>query len=137
MIFSLFLPFYLLALMPINDILRICARLLIDGVVTFQFSCLSLISFHSVELYCYFCPVIMKTGGWFYKDRLGRSRGPMELVQLRTAWTGGIIDRHTFIWGEDMDEWAPISMVYGLERAIATWDGLFSPTCVFYNFFGY
>lgn len=65
---------------------------------------------------------IMKTGGWFYKDRLGRSRGPMELVQLRTAWTGGIIDRHTFIWGEDMDEWAPISMVYGLERAIATWD---------------
>ncbi|XP_031128894.1 protein TIC 56, chloroplastic [Ipomoea triloba] len=65
---------------------------------------------------------IMKTGGWFYKDRLGRSRGPMELVQLRTAWTGGIIDRHTFIWGEDMDEWAPISMVYGLECAIATWD---------------
>ncbi|CAH9101081.1 unnamed protein product [Cuscuta epithymum] len=65
---------------------------------------------------------IMKTGGWFYKDRLGRSRGPMELIQLKTAWAGGIIDRHTFIWGEDMDEWAPISMVYGLERAIAPWE---------------
>ncbi|GAB2265382.1 Protein TIC 56, chloroplastic [Dionaea muscipula] len=65
---------------------------------------------------------IMKTGGFFYKDRLGRSRGPCELIQLKTAWAGGIIDKHTFIWGEDMDEWAPIGMVYGMERAIATWE---------------
>lgn len=65
---------------------------------------------------------IMKSGGWFYKDRLGRSRGPMELIQLKTAWGAGIIDKHTFIWGEDMDEWAPIGMVYGLEKAIATWE---------------
>lgn len=68
--------------------------------------------------------VIMKTGGWYYKDRLGRSRGPMELIQLKTAWGAGIIDKHTFIWGDDMDEWAPIGMVYGMERAIATWEGL-------------
>lgn len=67
--------------------------------------------------------VIMKTGGWFYKDRLGRTRGPCELIQLKTAWGAGIIDKHTFIWGEDMDEWAPIGMVYGLEPAIATWEG--------------
>lgn len=65
---------------------------------------------------------IMRSGGWFYKDRLGRSRGPMELIQLKTAWGAGIIDKHTFIWGEDMDEWAPIGMVYGLEKAIATWE---------------
>lgn len=65
---------------------------------------------------------IMRSGGWFYKDRLGRSRGPMELIQLKTAWGSGIIDKHTFIWGEDMDEWAPIGMVYGLEKAIATWE---------------
>ncbi|XP_047982187.1 protein TIC 56, chloroplastic [Salvia hispanica] len=65
---------------------------------------------------------IMKTGGWYYKDRLGRSRGPMELIQLKTAWGAGIIDKDTFIWGDDLDEWAPISMVYGLERAIATWE---------------
>ncbi|XP_074302070.1 protein TIC 56, chloroplastic-like [Silene latifolia] len=65
---------------------------------------------------------IMKTGGWFYKDRLGRSRGPCELIQLKTAWGAGIIDTDTFIWGEDMDEWAPIGMVYGLEPAIATWE---------------
>ncbi|KAK6125990.1 hypothetical protein DH2020_040298 [Rehmannia glutinosa] len=65
---------------------------------------------------------IMKTGGWFYKDRLGRTRGPMELIQLKTAWGAGIIDKHTFIWGDDMDEWAPISMIYGMERAIATWE---------------
>ncbi|XP_052173943.1 protein TIC 56, chloroplastic [Diospyros lotus] len=65
---------------------------------------------------------VMRSGGWYYKDRLGHTRGPMELIQLKTAWGGGIIDKHTFIWGEDMDEWAPIGMVYGLERAIATWE---------------
>lgn len=65
---------------------------------------------------------IMRSGGWYYKDRLGRTRGPCELIQLKTAWGGGIIDKHTFIWGEDMDEWAPIHMVYGLEPAIATWE---------------
>nr|CAD1822053.1 unnamed protein product [Ananas comosus var. bracteatus] len=65
---------------------------------------------------------IMRSGGWYYKDRLGRTRGPLELITLKTAWAGGIIDTHTFIWGEDMDEWAPIGMVYGLEKAIATWE---------------
>ncbi|KAL9242582.1 hypothetical protein vseg_016568 [Gypsophila vaccaria] len=65
---------------------------------------------------------VMKTGGWYYKDRLGRTRGPCELIQLKTAWGAGIIDTHTFIWGEDMDEWAPIGMLYGLESAIATWE---------------
>ncbi|KAJ6804777.1 protein TIC 56, chloroplastic [Iris pallida] len=65
---------------------------------------------------------IMRSGGWYYKDRLGRTRGPLELITLKTAWAGGIIDRNTFIWGEDMDEWAPIGMVYGLEKAIATWE---------------
>jgi len=67
----------------------------------------------------------MRSGGWYYKDRLGRTRGPLELITLKTAWAGGIIDTDTFIWGEDMDEWAPIGMVYGLQKAIATWEGLF------------
>lgn len=74
-------------------------------------------------LLCNEIVVIMKTGGWWYKDRLGRSRGPCELITLKTAYGAGIIDRDTFIWGEDMDEWAPIHMVYGLEPAIATWEG--------------
>lgn len=65
---------------------------------------------------------IMRSGGWYYKDRLGRTRGPLELITLKTAWAGGIIDTNTFIWGEDMDEWAPIGMVYGLQKAIATWE---------------
>ncbi|KAK4834199.1 hypothetical protein QYF36_018702 [Acer negundo] len=65
---------------------------------------------------------IMRSGGWYYKDRLGRTRGPLELITLKTAWGAGIIDKDTFIWGEDMDEWAPIHMVYGLEKAIATWE---------------
>ncbi|KAF6164831.1 hypothetical protein GIB67_017034 [Kingdonia uniflora] len=61
-------------------------------------------------------------GGFYYKDRLGRTRGPLEIITLKTAWGGGIIDKDTFIWGEDMDEWAPIHMVYGMEKAIATWE---------------
>ncbi|KAJ7539622.1 hypothetical protein O6H91_11G102000 [Diphasiastrum complanatum] len=65
---------------------------------------------------------VMRSGGWYYKDRLGRTRGPMELVQLKTAWVGGIIDKNTFIWGDDLDEWAPIGMVYGLQTAICTPD---------------
>lgn len=65
----------------------------------------------------------MRSGGFYYKDRLGRTRGPMELIQLKTAWGAGIIDKDTFVWGEDLDEWAPIHMIYGLERAIATWEG--------------
>ncbi|KAK9124605.1 hypothetical protein Sjap_014207 [Stephania japonica] len=65
---------------------------------------------------------IMRSGGWYYKDRLGRTRGPLELITLKSAWGAGIIDKHTFIWGEDMDEWVPIHMVYGLEKAIATWE---------------
>ncbi|XP_047341405.1 protein TIC 56, chloroplastic [Impatiens glandulifera] len=64
----------------------------------------------------------MKPGSWFYKDRIGRTRGPMELIQLKTAFGAGIIDEHTFVWGEDMDEWAPIGMIYGLDRAIITWE---------------
>lgn len=65
---------------------------------------------------------IMRSGGWYYKDRLGRTRGPLELINLKTAWGAGIIDKHTFIWGEDMDEWAPIHMIYGMEKAVATWE---------------
>lgn len=64
----------------------------------------------------------MRSGGWYYKDRLGRTRGPLELITLKTAWAAGIIDTHTFIWGDDLDEWAPIGMIYGMEKAIATWE---------------
>lgn len=64
----------------------------------------------------------MRAGGWYYKDRLGRTRGPMELINLKTAWAAGIVDKNTFIWGDDMDEWAPIGMVYGLQSAVETPD---------------
>lgn len=74
----------------------------------------------------------MRSGGWYYKDRLGRTRGPLELITLKTAWGAGIIDKNTFIWGEDMDEWAPIHMIYGMERAVATWEGLSSFIFVFF-----
>lgn len=66
--------------------------------------------------------VTMRAGGWYYKDRLGRTRGPMELINLKTAWAAGIVDKNTFIWGDDMDEWAPIGMVYGLQPAVETPD---------------
>ncbi|GJP75043.1 hypothetical protein CLOP_g5537, partial [Closterium sp. NIES-67] len=59
---------------------------------------------------------------WYYKDRLGRTRGPCEVINLRTAWAAGIIDGNTFVWGDDMDEFAPIDAVYGLKQAIDTPD---------------
>lgn len=68
----------------------------------------------------------MRAGGWYYKDRLGRTRGPMELVNLKTAWAAGMVDKNTFIWGDDMDEWAPIGMVYGLQSAVETPDSTLS-----------
>ncbi|QHO13253.1 Protein TIC 56 [Arachis hypogaea] len=74
----------------------------------------------------FFWEFIMRSGGWYYKDRLGRTRGPLELITLKTAWGAGIIDKNTFIWGEDMDEWDPIHMIYGMERAIATWEVRFA-----------
>ncbi|GLJ37513.1 hypothetical protein SUGI_0762290 [Cryptomeria japonica] len=61
-------------------------------------------------------------GSWYYKDRLGRTRGPMELITLRTALAGAIVDKDTFVLGDDMDEWTPIGMVYGLESAVNTFD---------------
>ncbi|PWA91436.1 hypothetical protein CTI12_AA093300 [Artemisia annua] len=64
----------------------------------------------------------MRSGGFYYKDRIGRTRGPCELIQLKTAWGAGIIDKYTFVWGEDMDEWVPIGAIYGMERAVATWE---------------
>ncbi|KAI3971929.1 hypothetical protein MKX01_030130 [Papaver californicum] len=79
--------------------------------------------------------VIMRSCGWYYKDRLGRTRGPLQLITLKTAWGAGIIDKSTFIWGEDMDEWAPIHMVYGLERAVAIWEAAQQVTSLtFINF---
>lgn len=65
---------------------------------------------------------IMRSGGFYYKDRIGRTRGPCELIQLKSAWGAGIIDKYTFVWGEDLDEWVPIGALYGMERAIATWE---------------
>lgn len=64
----------------------------------------------------------MRYGSWYYKDRLGRTRGPLELITLRTALAGGIVDKDTFVLGDDMDEWTPIGMVYGLESAVNTFD---------------
>ncbi|KAB2621890.1 hypothetical protein D8674_024072 [Pyrus ussuriensis x Pyrus communis] len=55
--------------------------------------------------------------------RAGREADPEEGDKDEAGLGGaGIIDKDTFIWGEDMDEWALIHMVYGLEPAIATWE---------------
>lgn len=71
----------------------------------------------------------MRGSTWYYKDRLGRTRGPCEVTSLRTAWAAGVIDRNTFVWGDDMEEWAPVSMVYGLKQAIAPPDGEGARAC--------
>lgn len=47
----------------------------------------------------------------------------MEIINMKTAWAAGVIDRNTFVWGDNMDEWAPIGHIYGLEKVIATGEG--------------
>eukprot|EP00897_Mesotaenium_endlicherianum_P001807 jgi/Mesen1/1654/ME000135S00654 len=56
----------------------------------------------------------------YYKDRLGRTRGPMTLTSMRTAVAAGIIDKQTLAWAPDLDEWAPIEMIYGLGGLVLT-----------------
>lgn len=55
----------------------------------------------------------MRVGGWYYKDRLGWICGFMEFVNFKIVWVVGIVDKNIFIWGDDMDEWVFIGMVYG------------------------
>lgn len=60
---------------------------------------------------------------WFYRDRCGVNRGPAPLPILRDAWTHGLIDQNTLVYGQGMVDFLPIKNVRTLMGQIRTWDG--------------
>jgi len=57
---------------------------------------------------------------WYYRDRLSTVRGPCTLPVLREAWTKGIIDDKTLVWGNGLIDWIPIRNISLLSTAIRT-----------------
>lgn len=49
----------------------------------------------------------------------------MEFVNFKIVWVVGIVDKNIFIWGDDMDEWVFIGMVYGFQGCVEIFDGMF------------
>lgn len=65
---------------------------------------------------------------WYYRDRMSSPRGPCSLPVLREAWTQGVIDENTLVWGQGLADWLPVKNVRTLvpqirtvEVQVATW----------------
>jgi hypothetical protein len=63
-----------------------------------------------------------------HRDRLSTPRGPCSLPVLREAWTNGVIDENTLVWGQGLADWLPVRNVRTLvpqirtvEVQVATW----------------
>merc|ERR1739848_425429 len=63
---------------------------------------------------------VMGRNVWYYRDRISTVRGPCTLPVLREAWTKGIIDDKTLIWGNGLIDWIPIRNISLLTSAIRT-----------------
>ena len=60
---------------------------------------------------------------WWYKDRAGLSRGPLQLTTLRACWVQGVVDEATLVWGQGLEAWYPVRNVVGLVANIQSLDG--------------
>merc|ERR1719235_2576437 len=63
---------------------------------------------------------IISRSVWSYRDRFLIPRGPCTLPVLREAWSKGIIDDKTLVWGTGLIDWIPIRNVWLLSSAIRT-----------------
>jgi hypothetical protein len=45
---------------------------------------------------------------WYYLDKVHQQQGPMSHDALTSEWKTGKIDLATFVWNEEMTEWAPL-----------------------------
>lgn len=48
-------------------------------------------------------------GLWYYMDRDGRRRGPVDVPAVAAALQAGEIDHETLLWREGMPEWRPLA----------------------------
>lgn len=76
-------------------------------------------SFYEIQVHDYVRTATRKNV-WYYRDRMSVPRGPCTLPVLREAWTHGIIDEHTLIWGHGLVDWLPIKNVRTLTAQIRT-----------------
>lgn len=60
---------------------------------------------------------------WYYRDRCGVARGPAPLPTLKEAWTHGLIDEYTLVWGQGLVDFLPIRNVRTLTAQIRTPEG--------------
>lgn len=65
---------------------------------------------------------------WYYRDRMSTPRGPCSLPVLREAWTQGVIDENTLVWGQGLADWLParnvrtlVPQIRTVEVQLATW----------------
>ena len=63
---------------------------------------------------------------WYYKDRAGTTRGPCNMPIMRDAWSKGIIDADTLVYGTSLHFWTPIRNVNTLAGQIRTTDVIVS-----------
>jgi len=55
---------------------------------------------------------------WWYKDRAGLPRGPLQITGLRACYAQGVVDDQTLVWGQGLTGWYPIRNVIGLTANI-------------------
>jgi hypothetical protein len=63
----------------------------------------------------------------YYRDRMSVPRGPCPLHVLKEAWTSGVIDENTMVWGHGLFDWLPIKNVKLLVPMIRTPEGARAP----------
>lgn len=66
----------------------------------------------------------MRRNMWYYKDRMGVSRGPASVHTLRSCWRNGFIDQDTLIWGSGLMDFLPVKNVRTLVAQIRTPEGM-------------
>ena len=60
----------------------------------------------------------MEDNIWWYKDRAGLPRGPLQITGLRACYAQGVVDDQTLVWGQGLTGWYPIRNVIGLTANI-------------------
>lgn len=62
-----------------------------------------------------FARAVVRRNIWYYRDRTGLPRGPMDINVLRKAYIGGIIDGNTLMWGNGLGHWVPLRNIRGMD----------------------
>lgn len=56
---------------------------------------------------------------WFYYDSQQQRQGPIRFEDLHHLWKDGVIDDHTFVWSDGMENWKKIEEIQNLHTHLA------------------